>query len=168
MRVDKGKPKYSKKNCASPLYPPQIPHDLTWDRSWVTAVGSGRWSMAWPSIILHTINSPAVIGNYFFLKYFWTVIQYLWNYQKNVSETDAVHVTFNLFPLGTQWNKRSPRAICRSSRCALQRQTKAKLLSCLMFFVSGIPLHRIQIPANDSMFGSSVITSMDGVVPNAE
>jgi hypothetical protein len=47
-----GKPKYSEKTCTVPLCPPQIPHDLTWDRTRVAAVGSRRltaWAMARPS-----------------------------------------------------------------------------------------------------------------------
>jgi hypothetical protein len=35
-----GKPKYSKKNCSSATCPPQIPHDLIWNRTLVAAVGS--------------------------------------------------------------------------------------------------------------------------------
>jgi hypothetical protein len=51
-----GKPKYSEKTCPSvPLCPPQIPHDLTWDRTRAAAVGSQRltaWAMARPLWIL--------------------------------------------------------------------------------------------------------------------
>jgi hypothetical protein len=86
----------------------------------------------------------------------------------HLTPADAVYVTFNLFPLGMQANKKSPHNACRSLRCTLHRHTKAKLFSCLMFFVSRMRLRRIQIPTSASMFVSSVITAMDGVVPNTE
>jgi hypothetical protein len=50
--TDRGKPKNSKKNLL--LYPPQIPHGLTWARvsyvvrgQWLTA-----WAMAWPKMLM--------------------------------------------------------------------------------------------------------------------
>jgi hypothetical protein len=48
------KPKYSEKTCPSALCPPQIPHDLTWDRTRAAAVGSQRltaWAMARPFVL---------------------------------------------------------------------------------------------------------------------
>jgi hypothetical protein len=55
MRIGRGKPKYSEKSCPVPLCPPQIPHDLTWDRSRAAAVGNQRltaWAMARPNFTL--------------------------------------------------------------------------------------------------------------------
>jgi hypothetical protein len=47
-----GKPKYSEKTCPMPLCPPQIPHDVTWARTWAAIVGSRRltaWAIARPT-----------------------------------------------------------------------------------------------------------------------
>jgi hypothetical protein len=42
MIIDGGKPKGSEKPSPVPFYPPQIPHNLTWDRTRHTLVGSRR------------------------------------------------------------------------------------------------------------------------------
>jgi hypothetical protein len=50
MRIWQGKPKYSEKTYPSATFPPQIPHDLIWDRTLAAAMGSQRltaWAMAW-------------------------------------------------------------------------------------------------------------------------
>jgi hypothetical protein len=51
------KPKYWEKNCPWATFLPQIPHNLTRDRTWATGVGSRLLAigdMAWPS--LPTLN----------------------------------------------------------------------------------------------------------------
>jgi hypothetical protein len=51
MRIDKGNRSTRRKPAPVPLCPPQIPHDLTWDRTRAAAVGSQRltaWTMARP------------------------------------------------------------------------------------------------------------------------
>jgi hypothetical protein len=40
MRIGRGKRNTRRKPIPVPLCPPQIPHDLTWDRTRATAVGS--------------------------------------------------------------------------------------------------------------------------------
>jgi hypothetical protein len=42
MRIGKGNRSTRRKPAPLPLRPPQIPHDLTWDRSRAAAVGSQR------------------------------------------------------------------------------------------------------------------------------
>jgi hypothetical protein len=52
MRIGRGDRNTRKKPLPVPLCPPQILHDLTWDRTWAAAVGSRRltaWAMARPS-----------------------------------------------------------------------------------------------------------------------
>jgi hypothetical protein len=46
MRIGKGNWSTRRKPAPVPLCPPQIPHDLTWARTWAAAVGS-RWLTAW-------------------------------------------------------------------------------------------------------------------------
>jgi hypothetical protein len=42
MRIGRGKKEYSKKEPTPvPLFPPQFPHELTWDRTRAAAVGTG-------------------------------------------------------------------------------------------------------------------------------
>jgi hypothetical protein len=50
VRVGRGNRSTARKSAPVPLCPPQIPHDLTWARTRVAAVGSWRliaWAMAW-------------------------------------------------------------------------------------------------------------------------
>jgi hypothetical protein len=42
MRIGKGNRSIGRKPAPVPLCPPQIPHDLTWDRTRTAAVGSQR------------------------------------------------------------------------------------------------------------------------------
>jgi hypothetical protein len=42
MRIDRGNRSTRRKPASVPLCPPQIPHDLTWDRTQAAAVGSQR------------------------------------------------------------------------------------------------------------------------------
>jgi hypothetical protein len=51
MRIGRGNRSTRRKPAPVPLCPPQIPHDLTWDRARAAAVGSQRltaWAMARP------------------------------------------------------------------------------------------------------------------------
>jgi hypothetical protein len=51
MRIGRGNRSTRRKPAPVPLCPPQIPHDLTWDRTQAATVGSWRltaWAMAWP------------------------------------------------------------------------------------------------------------------------
>jgi hypothetical protein len=51
MRIGRGNRSTRRKSAPAPLYPPQILHDLTWDRTRAVAVGSQRlipWAMARP------------------------------------------------------------------------------------------------------------------------
>jgi hypothetical protein len=55
MRIGRGNRSSLRKPAPVPLCPPQIPHDLTWDRTRAVAVGSQRltaWAMARPSSYL--------------------------------------------------------------------------------------------------------------------
>jgi hypothetical protein len=50
-----GKPKYSKKPVPVPLFPSQIPSDLTWAQTLTATLGNRRltaWAMAWPCMSL--------------------------------------------------------------------------------------------------------------------
>jgi hypothetical protein len=42
MRIGRGNRSTRRKPAPVPLCPPQIPHDLTWDRTWAAAMGSQR------------------------------------------------------------------------------------------------------------------------------
>jgi hypothetical protein len=42
MRIGRGNRSTRRKPAPVPLFPPQIPHDLTWDRTRAAAVGSQR------------------------------------------------------------------------------------------------------------------------------
>jgi hypothetical protein len=42
MRIAKGNQSTQRKPAPVPLYPPQVPHDLTWDQTEATMVGSWR------------------------------------------------------------------------------------------------------------------------------
>jgi hypothetical protein len=42
MRIGKGNRSTRKKAAQIPLFPPQIPYDLTWDRTRAAAIGSRR------------------------------------------------------------------------------------------------------------------------------
>jgi hypothetical protein len=60
MRIDRRNRRTRRKTSPArvPLFPPQIPHELTWARTRVAAVGSRRlmaWAMARPAIILKSI-----------------------------------------------------------------------------------------------------------------
>jgi hypothetical protein len=46
MRIGRGNRSTRRKPATVPLCPPQIPHDLTWDRTQATTVGS-QWLTAW-------------------------------------------------------------------------------------------------------------------------
>jgi hypothetical protein len=51
MKIWRGNRSTQRKSAPVPLCPPQIPHDLTWDRTRAPAVGSRRltaWAMARP------------------------------------------------------------------------------------------------------------------------
>jgi hypothetical protein len=53
MRTGRGNRSTRRKPAPMPLCPPQIPHDLTWDRTRAAAVGSQRltaWAMARPDL----------------------------------------------------------------------------------------------------------------------
>jgi hypothetical protein len=55
MRTGRGNRSIRRKPAPVPLCPPQIPHDLTWARTWTSAVGSRRltaWAMARPFFTL--------------------------------------------------------------------------------------------------------------------
>jgi hypothetical protein len=52
MRIGRGNRITRRKHSPVSLCPPQIPHDLTWDRTRAAAVGNRRltaWAMAWTS-----------------------------------------------------------------------------------------------------------------------
>jgi hypothetical protein len=54
MRIGKGNRSTRRKPAPVSLWPPQIPHDLTWDRTRAAAVGSLRltaWAMARPTVV---------------------------------------------------------------------------------------------------------------------
>jgi hypothetical protein len=55
IRIGKGNRSTRRKPAPVPLCPPQIPHDLTWDRTRAAAVG-GQWLTAWamarPELVL--------------------------------------------------------------------------------------------------------------------
>jgi hypothetical protein len=54
MRIDRGNRSTRRKPSPVPLCPPQIPHDLTWDRTRAAAVESQRlndWAMARPYVL---------------------------------------------------------------------------------------------------------------------
>jgi hypothetical protein len=54
-RIGKKNRSTRRKPTPAPLSPPQIPHDLSWDRTRAAAVGSQRlnaWAMAWPNFKL--------------------------------------------------------------------------------------------------------------------
>jgi hypothetical protein len=42
MRIGRGNRRTRRKPAPAPLCPPQIPHDLTWDRTRAAAVGNLR------------------------------------------------------------------------------------------------------------------------------
>jgi hypothetical protein len=46
MRIGKGNRSTGRKPAPEPLFSPQIPHDLNWDRTLASSVGS-RWLTAW-------------------------------------------------------------------------------------------------------------------------
>jgi hypothetical protein len=53
MRIGRGNRSTRRKSAPVSLCPPQIPHDLTWDRTRAAAVGSRRltaWAMARPAM----------------------------------------------------------------------------------------------------------------------
>jgi hypothetical protein len=55
MRIGRGNKSTRRKPAPVPLGPPQILHDLTWDRTWAAVVGSRQltsWAMARPDYIL--------------------------------------------------------------------------------------------------------------------
>jgi hypothetical protein len=55
MRIGKGNRSTRRKPAPVPFCPPQIPHDLTWDRTRAAAVGNQRltaWAMARPDLVL--------------------------------------------------------------------------------------------------------------------
>jgi hypothetical protein len=51
MRISRGNQRNRRKPAVVPLYPPQIPHDLTWAWTQAALVGSWQlttWAVAWP------------------------------------------------------------------------------------------------------------------------
>jgi hypothetical protein len=55
MRIGRGNRSTRRKPAPVPLCPPQIPHDLTWDRTRAAAVGSQlltAWAMARPYVCI--------------------------------------------------------------------------------------------------------------------
>jgi hypothetical protein len=69
MRIGRGNRSTRRKLAPVPLCPPQIPHDLTWDRTRTYAVGSQRltaWAMARPchfNFLLLSDFSQFSVGN---------------------------------------------------------------------------------------------------------
>jgi hypothetical protein len=66
MRVGRGNRSTRKKPAPVPLCPPQIPHDLTWDRTRDAAVGSQRltaWAMARPVCTINRILGSVPTAN---------------------------------------------------------------------------------------------------------
>jgi hypothetical protein len=62
MRIDRGNRSTRRKPAPVPLCPPQIPHDLAWDRTRAVAVGSQRltaWAMARPNPVVCSIEQKA-------------------------------------------------------------------------------------------------------------
>jgi hypothetical protein len=56
MRIGKGNQSIRRKLAPLSLCPPQVPHDLTWARTWAATVGSQQlttWSMTWPASYFH-------------------------------------------------------------------------------------------------------------------
>jgi hypothetical protein len=59
-----GKPKYSEETAPVTFRPPQIPDDLTWHRTLITAVGSRRltaWANARPTTALDVISQTEIV-----------------------------------------------------------------------------------------------------------
>jgi hypothetical protein len=59
MRTGRGNRSTRRKPAPVPLYPLQMPHDLTWDRTWVAVVGRRRltaWAIARPTGVIWTIT----------------------------------------------------------------------------------------------------------------
>jgi hypothetical protein len=70
MRIGRGNRSTRRKPAPVPLCPPQIPHDLTWDRTRGAAVGSQRltaWAMARPCISLNVCD----VSNWRLWKILW-------------------------------------------------------------------------------------------------
>jgi hypothetical protein len=60
MRIGRGNRSTRRKPAPVPLCPPQVPHDLTWDRTRAAAVGSQRltaWAMERPRPMLLHLQS---------------------------------------------------------------------------------------------------------------
>jgi hypothetical protein len=81
MRIGRGNGSTRRKPAPVPLCPPQIPHDLTWDRTRAAEVESRRliaWAMARPGcqakVAMHLSNTP---GRFF-----------LWHWNKH----EAAHI----------------------------------------------------------------------------
>jgi hypothetical protein len=63
MKIGRGNRSTRRKPTPAPLYPPQIPHDQTRDRTRVTAVGSQwltAWAMAQPSLKPEYLDAHAI------------------------------------------------------------------------------------------------------------
>jgi hypothetical protein len=64
MRIGRRNRSTWRKATPAPLCPPQIPHNLTWARTWAAAVGSRRlttWAMARPITYLTTLSETATL-----------------------------------------------------------------------------------------------------------
>jgi hypothetical protein len=65
MRIGRGNWSIRRKPAPVPLCTPQIPHDLTWDRTRAAVVGSQQltaWAMARPSVELKTVSEITFIS----------------------------------------------------------------------------------------------------------
>jgi hypothetical protein len=64
IRIGRGNRSTRRKPAPVPLCPPQIPHDLTWDRTRAAAVGSQRLTasaMAWPVKDYVDVNTSSFV-----------------------------------------------------------------------------------------------------------
>jgi hypothetical protein len=74
IRIGRGNQSTRRKPAAVPLCPPQIPHDLTWDRTRAAAMGSQRltaWAMArqYRELVFHETKSVLRVQRQFWRKY---------------------------------------------------------------------------------------------------
>jgi hypothetical protein len=70
IRIGRGNRSTRRKRSPVPICPSQIPHDLTWARTWAATVGSRRlttWAMAWPIckyVLLILVSVTFATGSY--------------------------------------------------------------------------------------------------------
>jgi hypothetical protein len=122
MRIGRGNRSTQRKSVPVPFCPPQIPHDLTWDRTWIAVAGSQQltaWTMARP---LTAVTMKSTV--------FWDVTP--------CSLVEIFGGMYSLYFKGQRITLHSSETsvnFYQITRCHIPEDSTLQYLSCSQFFV---------------------------------